>query len=78
MHTIVVQKVLNLIQETWKQDHFYYFNIIPLDINALGSTMLKHSSHTTKEGGIVVLQKHLHSTYDLLMATTQVRFQFTK
>ena len=57
-------------------------NIIFLDINALGSTKLKHCSSIKEEGGILVDQKLHHSTYDLIivfkMTSTLVGFEFRK
>ena len=79
--TRVVQKVLSLIQgDSEKLDSFsLFFNIVSLDINAFGSTMLNLS---TKEGGIRVLQKFLHNAFDLIivskMKTMQVGFEFRK
>ena len=44
--------------------------------------MLKHCNPITEEDGILVLQKLLHSKYDLIivykLADTQVGFEFRK
>ena len=80
----VVWKVLSPIQkESKKQDSFLlFFNIIPIDINALSPMMLKDCNPITKEGGILVLRKLLHSTYSLIiiskLAITLMGFKFRK
>ena len=55
----VVQKVLTFTQkELEKQDSFsQFFNIVSLDINALGPTMPKHCNPITEEGGVLAVQK---------------------
>ena len=64
-------------KELEKQDSFsQFFNIVPLNIDTLGPMMIKHCNLFMREGSTLVLQKFLHSIYDLIvvpkMTTAQV------
>ena len=63
---MIVQKVLSFTQkDSDKQDNFLL--LFSIDINALGPALHKHWNLITKEDGILVLQKHLNSTYDFVI-----------